>query len=175
MDKTGQSPLATHEGFLKTTCPICGGPARRETDTMDTFTDSSWYFLRFADPFTPGKAFDSAQAAKWMPVDQYIGGIEHAILHLMYARFYMMAMDDIGFADGLPREPFKQMFTQGMIRLDGSKMSKSKGNLIAPRAVLQDRWRGRTSSLSSLRCPSRGQRGLDWPDRRSDRRLRQVH
>ncbi len=132
MDKTGQSPLATHEGFLNTTCPVCGGLARRESDTMDTFTDSSWYFLRYADPFTPGRAFDPIEAAKWMPVDQYIGGIEHAILHLLYARFYLKALVDIGMAEGLPREPFRRLFTQGMIRLDGSKMSKSKGNLIAP-------------------------------------------
>ena len=132
MDKSGQSPLATHEGFRDTTCPTCGGPARREADTMDTFTDSSWYFLRYCDPFTPDKAFDPVEAAKWMPVDQYIGGIEHAILHLLYARFYLKALVDIGMAPGLPREPFKRLFTQGMIRLDGSKMSKSKGNLIAP-------------------------------------------
>jgi len=132
MDKSGQSPLATHEGFRNTTCPVCGGPARRETDTMDTFTDSSWYFLRYADPFTPDKAFDPVEVAKWMPVDQYIGGIEHAILHLLYARFYMKALVDIGMAPGLPREPFRRLFTQGMIRLDGAKMSKSKGNLIAP-------------------------------------------
>jgi len=132
MDKSGQSPLATHEGFRTTTCPTCGGAARREADTMDTFTDSSWYFLRYADPFTEGRAFDPEQVAKWMPVDQYIGGIEHAILHLLYARFYLKALVDIGLAPGLPREPFKRLFTQGMIRLDGSKMSKSKGNLIAP-------------------------------------------
>jgi leucyl-tRNA synthetase len=132
MDLSGQSPLATHEGFLHTTCPICGKLARRETDTLDTFTDSSWYFLRFADPFTPDMAFDPAQAARWMPVNQYIGGIEHAILHLMYARFYLKALDDLGMAPGLPREPFQRLFTQGMIRMDGSKMSKSKGNQVAP-------------------------------------------
>jgi leucyl-tRNA synthetase len=132
MDQSGQSPLATHEGFRNTTCPVCGEPARREADTMDTFTDSSWYYLRFADPFTPGQAFDPVEAAKWMPVDQYIGGIEHAILHLLYARFYLKALVDIGLAPGLPREPFKRLFTQGMIRLDGVKMSKSKGNQIAP-------------------------------------------
>jgi len=137
MDKSGQSPLATHEGFLHTTCPKCGKPARRETDTMDTFTDSSWYFLRFADPFTPTMAFDPGEAAKWMPVDQYIGGIEHAILHLLYARFYLKALDDIGLAPGLPREPFQRLFTQGMIRLRGSKMSKSKGNLITPEDYYQ--------------------------------------
>ncbi len=132
MDKSGQSPLATHEGFRNTTCPYCGGAARREADTMDTFTDSSWYFLRYADPFTEGQAFDPVEVEKWMPVDQYIGGIEHAILHLLYARFYLKALIDTGVAPGLPREPFKRLFTQGMIRLDGSKMSKSKGNLIAP-------------------------------------------
>jgi len=132
MNKSGQSPLATHEGFRNTTCPTCGGAARREADTMDTFTDSSWYFLRFTDPFTDGKPFDPSEAAKWMPVDQYIGGIEHAILHLLYARFYMKALVDVGLAPGLPREPFKKLFTQGMIRMGGSKMSKSKGNLVAP-------------------------------------------
>jgi leucyl-tRNA synthetase len=132
MDKTGQSPLATHEEFRNTTCPVCGAPAHREADTMDTFCDSSWYFLRYTDPWTPNMAFDPAEAAKWMPVDQYIGGIEHAILHLLYARFYVKAMVDIGFAPGLPREPFKRQFSQGMIRLSGSKMSKSKGNLVAP-------------------------------------------
>jgi leucyl-tRNA synthetase len=134
MEASGQSPLATHAKFLHTTCPVCGGPALRETDTMDTFTDSSWYFLRFTDPFTPGMAFDPVEAAKWMPVDQYIGGIEHAILHLMYARFYLKALVDVGLAPGLPREPFQKLFTQGMIRLRGSKMSKSKGNLITPEA-----------------------------------------
>ncbi|HEY5111472.1 MAG TPA: leucine--tRNA ligase [Acidimicrobiales bacterium] len=132
MNKSGQSPLATNAGFLNTTCPICGEPARRETDTMDTFTDSSWYYLRYADPFTPTKAFDPVEAAKWMPVDQYIGGIEHAILHLMYARFYLKALDDVGLAPGLPREPFRRLFTQGMIRLGGTKMSKSKGNIVTP-------------------------------------------
>ena len=132
MDRNGQSPLATHAAFRDTTCPVCGGPARREADTMDTFTDSSWYFLRYTDPFTENRPFDPAQAEKWMPVDQYIGGIEHAILHLLYARFYLKALVDIGLAPGLPREPFTRLFTQGMIRLDGSKMSKSKGNLIAP-------------------------------------------
>ena len=132
MDSSGQSPLATHDGFRQTTCPNCGGSARRETDTLDTFTDSSWYFLRYTDPFSPGVPFDPTQAAKWMPVDQYIGGIEHAILHLLYARFYMKALVDVGLAPGVTREPFRRLFTQGMIRMDGSKMSKSKGNLVAP-------------------------------------------
>ena len=166
IDKSGQSPLATHEGFLKTTCPICGKPARRETDTMDTFTDSSWYYLRFADPFTPGKAFDPVQAARWMPVNQYIGGIEHAILHLLYARFYLKALDDIGLAPGLPREPFQRLFTQGMIRFHGSKMSKSKGNLVTPEAYYQ------TVGADGLRLFHlfAGPPGdnLDWTDQTDD-------
>jgi leucyl-tRNA synthetase len=128
---TGQSPLALHPGFVHTTCPTCGGPARRETDTMDTFVDSSWYFLRFCDPwFEQGPVGPAAQ--RWMPVDEYIGGIEHAILHLLYARFYVRALMDTGLVGEIDREPFKHYFAQGMIRMDGSKMSKSKGNLIAP-------------------------------------------
>ncbi|HEX3541584.1 MAG TPA: leucine--tRNA ligase [Acidimicrobiales bacterium] len=129
---TGESPLRYNAEFLNTTCPICGGPAERETDTMDTFVDSSWYFLRFCDPWTPGVPFSQEAAEHWMPVDQYIGGIEHAILHLLYARFYTRALADLGFAPKHLREPFERLFTQGMIRMGGSKMSKSKGNLIAP-------------------------------------------
>jgi leucyl-tRNA synthetase len=129
---TGESPLKLHPGFLNTTCPVCGGPATRETDTMDTFVDSSWYFLRFTDPWKPDEPFSQEAAEKWMPVDQYIGGIEHAILHLMYARFYTKALADLGMAPAGVREPFKRLFTQGMIRMGGSKMSKSKGNLVAP-------------------------------------------
>ena len=129
---TGQSPLALHEGFLNTTCPIDGGPARRETDTMDTFVDSSWYFLRFCDPWSTTSPFDPAAADHFMPVDVYIGGIEHAILHLLYARFVTRALIDMGIAPGVDPEPFKHYLAQGMIRMDGTKMSKSKGNLIAP-------------------------------------------
>jgi leucyl-tRNA synthetase len=132
MDASGQSPLARNEAFLWTTCPTCGGPARRETDTLDTFVDSSWYFLRMCDLPDALLPFDAGSATKWMPVDQYIGGIEHAILHLLYTRFFMRALIDVGLAPGLPREPVTNLFTQGMIRMDGSKMSKSKGNLIAP-------------------------------------------
>ena len=129
---TGESPLRYHPGFLHTTCPVCGGPAERETDTMDTFVDSSWYFLRFCDPWRQDVPFSQEAVEHWMPVDQYIGGIEHAILHLLYARFYARALADLGFAPKHLREPFERLFTQGMIRMGGSKMSKSKGNLIAP-------------------------------------------
>jgi leucyl-tRNA synthetase len=129
---TGESPLTFHEGFRNTTCPDCGGPAVRESDTMDTFVDSSWYFLRFCDPWATDVPFRAEPVERWMPVDQYIGGIEHAILHLMYARFYTKALADLGLAPAELREPFKRLFTQGMIRMGGSKMSKSKGNLVAP-------------------------------------------
>ena len=133
---TGESPLKSHEGFLRTTCPVCGGPAVRETDTMDTFVDSSWYFLRFCDPWNEDAPFDKAPVERWMPVDQYIGGVEHAILHLLYARFYTKALADLGIAPPDLREPFARLFTQGMVRLGGTRMSKSKGNLVAPEDIL---------------------------------------
>jgi leucyl-tRNA synthetase len=128
---TGQSPLVSHEGFLNTTCPRCGGVARRETDTMDTFVDSSWYWFRYTSPRDETGPFDPEAAARWTPVDLYCGGIEHAILHLLYARFFTKVIRDLGLIEH--GEPFLRLRNQGMILAEeGSKMSKSRGTQIAP-------------------------------------------
>ncbi len=121
----GKSPLAAATDWVNTACPQCGAAAQRETDTMDTFVDSSWYFLRYTDSKNDQAAWDKKIVDRWMPVDQYIGGVEHAILHLLYARFFTKALADIGLLS--TREPFANLFTQGMITKDGAKMSKSKG------------------------------------------------
>jgi len=130
------SPLATDEEFVQTTCPKCGGPARRETDTMDTFVDSSWYYLRYVDPHNEQEPFDKELAQYWMPVDIYIGGVEHAVLHLLYSRFITKALKDMGYVT--ISEPFSKLFTQGMVTLGGSAMSKSKGNIVDPDDILRD-------------------------------------
>jgi len=127
---TGESPLKYHEAFVNTTCPACGGPAKRETDTMDTFMCSNWYFLRFASPSVGDAPFDMDKLNYWMPLDLYTGGAEHAVLHLLYARFFVKALRDVGVLDF--DEPFTRLYNQGIISMGGGKMSKSKGNVVAP-------------------------------------------
>ena len=127
---TGESPLALHQGFVNASCPVCARPAKRETDTMDTFVDSSWYFLRYASPNRRDGAFDPEAARNWAPVDQYTGGEEHAVMHLLYARFFTKALRDLGLVDF--DEPFKRLFNQGHIVAQRQKMSKSRGNVVSP-------------------------------------------
>ncbi len=137
IDLSAGETLATHEAFVNTTCPVCGGPAKRETDTMDTFTCSSWYYLRYTDPHNDQAPFASAKANRWMPVDQYIGGIEHAILHLLYSRFFTKVLRDLGLLNF--DEPFQNLLCQGMVKDEhGETMSKSKGNVIAPEDMIAE-------------------------------------
>jgi leucyl-tRNA synthetase len=156
----GKSPLAQATDWVDTDCPTCHGRARRETDTMDTFVDSSWYFLRYLDPRDTEAAFDRAIANYWMPVDQYIGGVEHAILHLMYARFVTKALTDMGYL-GI-EEPFSNLFTQGLITRDGAKMSKSKGNTISPREYVEQYGADAIRTFICFMGPP--DRGGDWTD-----------
>jgi leucyl-tRNA synthetase len=167
----GRSPLADSVEFRETTCPKCGGKARRETDTMDTFVDSSWYFLRYCSPKENGAPFDKKAAAYWMSVDQYIGGIEHAVLHLLYARFFTKVIRDLGLFDG--DEPFLNLLTQGMVIKDGAKMSKSKGNVVDPDFILS-KYGADTARLFSL-FAAPPERDLEWSDQGVDGAYRFLH
>jgi len=154
------SPLAQVEEFVNCSCPKCGGKARRETDTMDTFIDSSWYYLRYTSPQSLTEAFDAAKANYWMPVDQYIGGIEHAILHLLYSRFFTKVLKDAGLVN--VNEPFKNLLTQGMVIKDGAKMSKSKGNVVSPEEIV-GKYGADTARLFIL-FAAPPERDLEWND-----------
>ena len=156
----GGSPLLNVPEFLNTTCPKCGGPARRETDTMDTFVDSSWYFYRYADAHNDQAPFDSAKIAYWFPIDQYIGGVEHAILHLIYSRFWTKFMRDMGLVKN--DEPVARLFTQGMVIKDGAKMSKNLGNVVSPDEMVA-RYGADAARLYSL-FAAPPDRDLDWQD-----------
>lgn len=156
----GKSPILTSKTFLETTCPVCGSKATRETDTMDTFICSSWYYLRYADPCNSKAPFDKELVNKWLPVDQYVGGIEHAILHLLYSRFFTKALKDLGLLDF--DEPFKNLLTQGMVLKDGSKMSKSKGNTVDPDEIFENY--GADTARLFILSDSPPARDFDWSD-----------
>ncbi len=156
----GESPLAKSESFVNTTCPCCGGPARRETDTMDTFVCSSWYFARYTDAQNRDLPFAKAEADYWLPVDQYIGGVEHAILHLMYARFFTMVMHDLGLLE--TEEPFNNLLTQGMVLMEGSKMSKSRGNIVDPDEIVNTY--GADTARLFILFAAPPERDLEWSE-----------
>ena len=157
----GKSPLPDYDPFVKTTCPRCGKPARRETDTMDTFMESSWYFARYTDARRTESAFDPEAVKYWLPVDQYIGGIEHAILHLLYARFWVKVLRDLGYLTGVD-EPFKNLLTQGMVLKDGAKMSKSKGNVVDPNNLIEKYGADTTRLFCLFAAPP--EKDLEWSD-----------
>jgi leucyl-tRNA synthetase len=157
----GKSPLPDYAPFVETTCPKCGGKARRETDTMDTFVESSWYFARYTDARRTESAFDHKAISYWMPVDQYIGGIEHAILHLLYARFWVKVLRDLGELEGID-EPFENLLTQGMVLKDGAKMSKSKGNVVDPNNLIEQYGADTTRLFCLFAAPP--EKDLEWSD-----------
>jgi leucyl-tRNA synthetase len=156
----GGSPLGRVAGFVNTTCPVCGGPARRETDTMDTFVDSSWYFYRYTDAQNSAAPFASEKANYWFPIDQYIGGVEHAILHLIYSRFWTKVMRDLGLIKN--DEPAARLFTQGMVIKDGAKMSKSKGNVVSPDLMIERYGADATRMYALFAAPP--DRDLEWQE-----------
>jgi leucyl-tRNA synthetase len=160
----GASPLATTPEFVSTTCPKCGGPARRESDTMDTFVDSSWYFYRYCDPHNSNAPFDSAKVAYWFPIDQYIGGITHAILHLLYSRFWCKVMRDLGLIQH--SEPAARLFTQGMVQKGGVAMSKSKGNVVGAHEMA-DKYGADTGRLYTL-FAAPPEKDLEWSEESID-------
>ncbi|MFN7310606.1 MAG: leucine--tRNA ligase [Vampirovibrionales bacterium] len=156
----GGSPLAKHEAWLNVPCPSCGKPAKRETDTMDTFVCSSWYYLRYVDPHNDKAIFDADLVNQWLPVDQYVGGVEHAILHLLYSRFFTKALHRGGLINF--DEPFKNLLTQGMVLKDGSKMSKSKGNIVSPVEIIQEY--GADAARFFILSDSPPAADFDWKD-----------
>jgi leucyl-tRNA synthetase len=156
----GRSPLEAVESFMNVACPRCGGAGRRESDTMDTFVDSSWYFYRYCDAHNDKAPFDSATIARWFPIDQYIGGVEHAILHLIYSRFWTKVMRDIGLVAN--NEPVKRLFTQGMVIKDGAKMSKSLGNVVSPDDMVEQYGADAARMYSLFAAPP--DRDLDWQE-----------
>ena len=160
----GGNPLAKVDSFVNCSCPQCGNGARRETDTMDTFVQSSWYFLRYCSPKFAAGPLDREKVEHWMPVDQYIGGIEHAVLHLLYARFFTKVLRDLGYCN--VDEPFSNLLTQGMVIKDGAKMSKSKGNVVDPNALIE-RYGADTARLFSL-FAAPPEKDLDWSDQGVD-------
>ncbi|WP_346667580.1 leucine--tRNA ligase [uncultured Desulfovibrio sp.] len=162
INEDGRSPLPQMDSFTRCTCPQCGGPARRETDTMDTFVESSWYFARYTSARKEDGPFDMEALRYWMPVDQYIGGVEHAILHLLYARFFTKALRDLGYFPPELEEPFSRLLTQGMVLKNGSKMSKSKGNIVAPSEMI-DKYGADTVRLFCL-FAAPPERDFDWSD-----------
>ena len=159
-DAGAVSPLATSESFVNCTCPKCGKPARRETDTMDTFLCSSWYYLRYTDPKNDKAPFAKDKVNYWSPVDQYIGGIEHAILHLLYSRFFMKVLHDAGLVDY--KEPFTNLLTQGMVIKDGAKMSKSLGNVVSPEEIIGKY--GADTARLFIMFAAPPERELEWSD-----------
>ncbi len=156
----GKSPLENVPEFINVKCPKCGGPGQRESDTMDTFVDSSWYFYRYCDAHNSRAPFDSSKVAHWFPIDQYIGGIEHAILHLIYSRFWTKMMRDLGLIEN--NEPVKRLFNQGMVIKDGSKMSKSRGNVVSADDMME-RFGADTGRLFEL-FAAPPEKEMDWTD-----------